>query len=392
MPDPFDSFQLPSELRELLPNSEQHPLREEILGIHVRLLKRDPELEDNRSRGLHLQLLFDAIASRLQSQPEFREHIVPALIPKFVQRIKSDLSWYPNSDENLGSFLNPVIVQWQNSNSKNVEAGRSSPLLNNPPEGEREAEPFHPTAPNFRYQYPAELPDTEQLVIENARLEANECHKKKEITSFDDYRRAYVAWFWRLIFAAANAIGRAGERLHWGANRRRELLTDYALKAAQAADIAGRYGYSFKELCESPEWRAADDCLLRPEPCETGRESNISSVEPTGVGAPQPPNPVPQSPTTEISQTSKRRGRRPNPGRREAIREALSKHGDQWRDHLHEIFPVLDGAAVSLGDFQGVKISLGDGESQTANKWEDLDLAEGEERARIIDALRKYLD
>jgi hypothetical protein len=105
MPDPFDSFQLPSELRELLPNSEQHTLQEEILGIHVRLLKRDPELEDNRSRGLHLWLLFDALASRLQSQPEFREHIVPAFIPKFVERIKSDLSWYPNSDVNLGYFF-----------------------------------------------------------------------------------------------------------------------------------------------------------------------------------------------------------------------------------------------------------------------------------------------
>jgi hypothetical protein len=116
MPDPFDSFQLPSELRELLPNTEQQTLREETLDIHVRLLERDPELEDHRGRGVHLWLLFNAIASRLQSQPNFREHIVPILIPKFVEQIKSDLSWYPNSDENLGYFLKSVIVRWQNSN------------------------------------------------------------------------------------------------------------------------------------------------------------------------------------------------------------------------------------------------------------------------------------
>jgi hypothetical protein len=76
MPDPFDSFQLPSELRELLPKTDQQTLREEILDIHIRLLKRDPELEDNRGRGAHLWLLFDAIASRLQSQPDFQEHVV----------------------------------------------------------------------------------------------------------------------------------------------------------------------------------------------------------------------------------------------------------------------------------------------------------------------------
>jgi hypothetical protein len=170
------------------------------------------------------------------------------------------------------------------------------------------------------------------------------------------------------------------------------MLLDLGLKAAQAVDVAGRDGHRFKRLCESQEWRALDDHLLRPEAWETNRGSNNSGVEVTGVDPAQPPNIIPRSPSTEISQTSKRRGRRPNPERREAIREALSKYSDQWRDHLHEIFPELDWAAVSLGDFQGVKISLGDGESQTVNKWEDLELAEGEERARIIDALRKYLD
>lgn len=60
MPDPFDSFQLPSELRELLSEEEQQALRDKILEIHILLKKRDPELEDNRSRGYHLWPVFDA--------------------------------------------------------------------------------------------------------------------------------------------------------------------------------------------------------------------------------------------------------------------------------------------------------------------------------------------
>jgi hypothetical protein len=138
MPDPFDSFQLPSELCELLPDTEQQTLREEILEIHVRLLKRDPDLEDNRSRGAHLWPLFDAIASRLQFQPNFREHFVPTLIPKFVEQIRSALSWYPHGAEGLEYFLKPVIVRWQHSNpdaqattnSKPTEETSSAPPVN----------------------------------------------------------------------------------------------------------------------------------------------------------------------------------------------------------------------------------------------------------------------
>jgi hypothetical protein len=247
-------------------------------------------------------------------------------------------------------------------------------------------------APSFVYKYPDDFPDAEQLAIENVRLEANRELETREVRSFDDHDAALHSWFWSVVSAAAPAIGRAGTALRWGANQRRDMLLDLGLKAAQAVDIAGRDGHQFKRLCESQEWRALDDQLLRPEAWETNRKSNISEVEVAGGNPARPPDTMPQSPSTEIPQTSKRRGRRPNPERREAIREALSKHGDQWRDHLHEIFSELDGAAVSLGDFQGVKISLGDGESQTATKWEDLDLAEGEDRARIIDALRKYLD
>jgi hypothetical protein len=114
------------------------------------------------------------------------------------------------------------------------------------------------------YRYPPDLPDAEQLFIENARLDANRELEGKEVRSYDDYDAALHSWFWSVVSAAARAIGRAGTSLQWGANRRRELLLDFGLKASQAVDIAGRDGHRFKRLCESQEWRALDERLLSP--------------------------------------------------------------------------------------------------------------------------------
>jgi hypothetical protein len=98
-----------------------------------------------------------------------------------------------------------------------------------------------------------------------------------------------------------------------------------------------------------------------------------------------------ESVSMEISKSGKRRGRRANPERREAIRDAITKQGNAWRDHLPEIFAELDTQAVALGDLQGMRIDLGDDQSVIVSKWEDLDLAIGDDRGKIIDVLRKYV-
>lgn len=85
-----------------------------------------------------------------------------------------------------------------------------------------------------------------------------------------------------------------------------------------------------------------------------------------------------------------KRGRQANRARRAAIRAALSKH-DRWREHLAEVFAELDAKDVPLGDFYGKRIDLGDGQTQHVEKWEHLDLALRRDRARIIDALRRYV-
>lgn len=88
----------------------------------------------------------------------------------------------------------------------------------------------------------------------------------------------------------------------------------------------------------------------------------------------------------------KKRGRRRDQKRWDAIRSAMSTHGEDWRNHLGEIFQALDGNEVAMGDLYGREIDLGDGQTTNASKWDDLDLARGAERRRIIDALRKYIE
>jgi hypothetical protein len=89
-------------------------------------------------------------------------------------------------------------------------------------------------------------------------------------------------------------------------------------------------------------------------------------------------------------EATRSRGRHRNQGRRDAIRNAIVKHGREWRDHLTDVFMELDSNDVPLGDFQGREIDLGDGQSIKVLKWDDLDLAQEEQRKKIIDALRKY--
>lgn len=102
---------------------------------------------------------------------------------------------------------------------------------------------------------------------------------------------------------------------------------------------------------------------------------------------PEPANVAPQ-----VLNPGKRRGRPPDQQRRDAIHTAVNKHGDEWREHLEEIFSELDNQEVPLRDFQGMTIDLGEGESRRARTWTDLDLAEGDQRKQIIDTLRKYAD
>lgn len=243
--DPLDTFQLPSELSALLSLADQAKVLATIREIHVRLAERDPELEDNRGQGHHLWFVYDAIAEPLKNKDNFRNHLVPELIPKMIRQIRCDLSWYPHGQEDLTYFLAPRILRW------------------------RHGVPVHETQ------------------LSSHPLQG------------------------RVRHATSIKKGRA----------------------------------------------------------ETAIEESNGPEEVT-----------------------ERRGRRRNQGRRDAIHSAIAKQGDEWRDHLSDIFAELDGNDVPLGDFRGREIDLGDGQSAKVWKWDDLDLAQGKQRNQIIDVLRKYAD
>jgi hypothetical protein len=101
---------------------------------------------------------------------------------------------------------------------------------------------------------------------------------------------------------------------------------------------------------------------------------------------------IPEGASPRVLKTGKRRGRRPDQERRDAIRTAIQAQGGQWRNHLDDIFTELDSHNVALGDLQKMKIELGDGESKTVSTWTDLDLADEKQRRQIVDFLRKYSD
>ena len=86
-------------------------------------------------------------------------------------------------------------------------------------------------------------------------------------------------------------------------------------------------------------------------------------------------------------------GRQAKQGRRDAIHNAMAKHGDVWRDHLSEIFNELDSEEVSLGAYQAREIDLGAGQSAkvygSGPIWTSL---KGKQLRQIVDALRKYAD
>jgi hypothetical protein len=106
-------------------------------------------------------------------------------------------------------------------------------------------------------------------------------------------------------------------------------------------------------------------------------------------------NPNPQSKVATSRQgvtTAKKRGRHSNPERRDAIQKAILLQGEAWRHNLSEILEELDRKEVDLGDFQNLVIDLGDDQSKRVSSWEDLGLADGDQRKKLIDALRKYLD
>ena len=260
----------------------------------------------------------------------------------------------------------------------------------------------------INYNFPSEFQESSRDRVKSEEILAardfnekiNSAHSERELRKL---RRACAV-------RPVSAFCLEARRLHWGVNRIDRHMRDFVLLGAQrwaglATDSEGR-----REFEESDEWKQYQDLLIEPAPVAgadgpaqpgpgttNGGNGNGSTREPAARAEDPASISLEETvsslePKPPAGGTTRRRGRRPNPERRNAIRNAISKHGDLWRDHLDEIFKELDRQQAPLGDFQGTKIDLGDGESAKVSKWEDLELAEGEQRRQIVDVIRKYTD
>jgi hypothetical protein len=237
------------------------------------------------------------------------------------------------------------------------------------------------------------LPPEARARIRAKEAKANEQYALVRRASENDVERAHAAW--------GDYIDLFQEQLHDAVESARATIDTAAILCAQFVFVAHAVEYRrvvsdpgevedvFAKLREAVirqygEHTRASVQFREAEAMEKAlADGDIRFGEPGSSGTIGAQAPVPGA---------KKRGRRSNPERRDAIRKAIEKHGEPWRDHLGEILTELDSQKVPLGYFQGREITLDDGETTKVWKWEDLDLAEGDQRRQILDALRKYLD
>jgi hypothetical protein len=162
-------------------------------------------------------------------------------------------------------------------------------------------------APVFVYDYPDDFPSSGQFAIENARREANKQFEDKGIVSFEEHVTARIEWFWRIVSGVASAIGEIPATEQWSVKRRREMLRDFSLKAADAAGLLGRRS---KKLMESQRWQALDDDLFPasepsvPPKGETEMAADAGS-QPTEEVVTDVPDPEDAKPASRVGRPMK---------------------------------------------------------------------------------------
>jgi hypothetical protein len=165
--------------------------------------------------------------------------------------------------------------------------------------------------------------------------------------------------------------------------RREAVEGQNQARAEQLAGLAREFHHLWKmerKLFEPvPSKNDRVRAMLRTAFCRL--PAPVSEVVPMGTLQAEP---------IQAAASGKRRGPSPNDDRRQAIAIAIGRSGARWRDHLPEILAELDRSDISLGSFFGRTIDLGDGTETRVSRWEDLDLAQGHERRKIVDVLRKY--
>src|SRR5207249_8429526 len=131
--------------------------------------------------------------------------------------------------------------------------------------------------PHLEFRYPDDFPKVCQDDIRKACQDANQSLSTKDVGSYDEHRKARVAWFREVIETAAGAISQMEQ---WGDNQRRDLFREFVSHAAAAAWLR----LDLLSEVSAEEWRRLDDALF-------ARTLHGDEV-PSGSGVTLPMNPA----------------------------------------------------------------------------------------------------
>lgn len=134
--------------------------------------------------------------------------------------------------------------------------GDCSPGYSEPNSGTLYADRVH-----FQYRYPEDFPADAQRQMESLRLATTASLRGKPIDSFADWSEAKRVWVLEIASGAATIIGKFAAMKNWSANQAREVLKDFTLQAAFAAEMTAPAAERF---FKSDEWKRLDDELFPP--------------------------------------------------------------------------------------------------------------------------------
>jgi hypothetical protein len=121
---------------------------------------------------------------------------------------------------------------------------------------------FFLEAPIFRYRYADDFPAENQVDIEHARLAGNAALERIPYSKYSERKEIKKEWFWQIMTAGADAIGRAGAAQRWGSDRRRDELCNFGRELARAGELIGKSPHQFGQILRSRKWQGLDDLLF----------------------------------------------------------------------------------------------------------------------------------
>jgi hypothetical protein len=250
-------------------------------------------------------------------------------------------------------------------------------------------------------EYPRGFPQDRQFLVEVEKIRADRdfesteqsVGRRDQALSFTELEQRALRWVCRVLGAFAYQACELGKNGSWTLLQIGPAVEEFRLQLIRKVNFRmtdGRlrcvdrvFGTEIlpevrHSIEDSVEWRRYRDELLEVAEGYTpvvSRRADLTEnsslkelAAPAGLAGPESADhagipehrlaeasnrqmSAPENASLQVLKTGKRRGRRPNQERRDAIRTAVRTHADQWRDHLSDIFTELDRHNVPLAPY-----------------------------------------